>query len=104
MITRILFLLIATITAMAQTGTPVPELAAFDRATLATIQNYKIPGVSVAITKDGDLVYARGFGLADLVSGEPVQPDSLFRIASVSKPITAMAVLKLVKEGHRPAL
>ncbi|MCX6613551.1 MAG: serine hydrolase [Acidobacteria bacterium] len=99
MITRILLLLTATIAATAQTGTAVPELAAFDRATLAALQNYKVPGASVAIAKDGKLVYARGFGVADLVSGEPVQPDSLFRIASVSKPITAMAVLKLVEEG-----
>jgi CubicO group peptidase (beta-lactamase class C family) len=46
------------------------------------------------------LIYARGFGWADRDTKEPVEPASLFRIASVSKPITAVAILQLV---GRPA-
>ncbi len=83
----------------AQTGNPVPELTAFDSAFPALLRKYGIPGGSVAIAKDSRLVFARGFGAADVVTNEPVQPDSLFRIASVSKPITAIGVLKLVEEG-----
>ena len=49
--------------------------------------------------RDGRLIYARGFGYADVESKTPVQPDALFRIASVSKPITSAAVMKLVEEG-----
>jgi N-acyl-D-amino-acid deacylase len=49
--------------------------------------------------RHGRLIYARGFGLADIEADEPVRPDSLFRIASVSKPITAVAVLQLVEQG-----
>jgi N-acyl-D-amino-acid deacylase len=49
--------------------------------------------------RDGKLIYARGFGYADVENKTLVQPDALFRIASVSKPITAVAIMKLVEEG-----
>ena len=52
----------------------------------------------MAIVKNGRLVYARGFGYADIDRKEPVKPTSLFRIASVSKTITAVAILKLVEQ------
>ena len=57
-------------------------------------------GAALAVAKGGRLVLARGYGLAFIEEDRPVQPDSLFRIASVSKPITAAAVLKLVEQGH----
>jgi N-acyl-D-amino-acid deacylase len=60
---------------------------------------HNIPGGQLAIVRHGKLVYARGFGWADRDAKEPVQPESLFRIASVSKPITAVAILKLVDQG-----
>lgn len=63
------------------------------------MSEHKIPGGAIAIVKDGELVYARGFGWADRETHEPVQPESLFRIASISKPITAVAILKLVEQG-----
>src|SRR5262249_3504 len=44
--------------------------------------------------------YARGYGYADQATKEPVQPNSLFRIASISKPLTAAAVLQLVERGR----
>ncbi len=92
-------LLCSALLAAAQTGPAVPELAPLDRTISNILTKYQIPGVAVSIAKDGRLVYTRGFGVADVVTKEPVQPDSLFRIASVSKPITAMAVLKLIEEG-----
>ncbi len=81
------------------TGTPQPELAEFDAWMQKFLADHKIPGAALAIAKDGKLVYARGFGWADRDAQEPVQPESLFRIASVSKPITAVAILKLVDRG-----
>ncbi len=45
------------------------------------------------------MVYARGFGWADKEANQAVQPESLFRIASISKPVTSVAILKLVEEG-----
>ncbi|MEJ1938507.1 serine hydrolase domain-containing protein, partial [Nostoc sp. NIES-2111] len=82
-----------------QTGPFVPELASLDRAISSLLAKYSIPGAAAALAKDGRLLYARGFGTADLASQEPVQPDSLFRIASLSKPITAIAVLQLVENS-----
>jgi CubicO group peptidase (beta-lactamase class C family) len=54
-----------------------------------------IPGLSMAITRHGELVYAKGFGQADQAANEWVHPLHRFRIASISKPITAAAILKL---------
>ncbi len=56
------------------------------------------PGMSVAVARHGKLVYARGFGFADPEAKMPVTPRSRFRLASVSKPITAVAALRLVDE------
>lgn len=75
------------------------DLPTVENAVKAFMSKYNVPGMSVAITKDERLVYAKGYGLADKASGTPVTTGSLFRIASVSKPITALAVLKLVDEG-----
>ena len=57
-------------------------------------------GMSVALVKDGKLVMVRGYGLADPAISTPVEPTSLFRIASVSKPITAVTILRMVEEGQ----
>jgi CubicO group peptidase (beta-lactamase class C family) len=81
----------------AQSGVFVPELSVVDVHVSQFMQKWALPGGSVAIVKDGRLVYARGFGEAD--KNTPVMPDNLFRIASLSKPITAMAIMKLVEEG-----
>jgi N-acyl-D-amino-acid deacylase len=81
------------------TGMPQPELTSFDAWMQSFMTEHQIPGGALAIVKDGRLVYARGFGWADRDATEPVQAESLFRIASVSKPITAVAILKLVEAG-----
>lgn len=64
------------------------------------LERYKIKGASVAVTKDGRLVYAKGFGYADEENGELVDPSHIFRLASVSKLITAVAVMRLEEEGR----
>src|SRR5262245_54991602 len=79
------------------TGSERPDLAAFDEWMKSFVTEHQIPGGALAIAKDGKLVYARGFGLADREAKTPVQPESLFRIASVSKPITAVTILKLAE-------
>ena len=82
------------------TGAAVPGLGPLDRSVRDLMRKYAVPGGAVAVVRDGRLMYARGFGYADVESKTPVQPDALFRIASVSKPITAAAVMKLVEEGR----
>lgn len=78
-------------------GAAVPELAALDNWALEFMKKHSVPGGQVSVMKDGKLVYARGFGYADREKKSPVEPGSLFRIASVSKPITAVAILQLVE-------
>lgn len=60
---------------------------------------YSVPGLQVAVMKDDSIIYERSFGYANQESGELVTDSSLFRIASISKPITAIAVLKLSETG-----
>ncbi len=73
---------------------------AFDREVEEFMQARSVPAGALAVAKGGRLVYAKGYGLADRESGEVVTNDSLFRIASISKPITAVAVLQLVESGR----
>lgn len=93
------FLLGSVVSVPAQTGNPVPQLGAFDSRMAALIAKWQVPGAALAIAKDGRLVFAHGYGLANQETGEAVQPDSLFRIASISKPFTATGVMKLVEAG-----
>ncbi|MFO0954639.1 MAG: serine hydrolase domain-containing protein [Isosphaeraceae bacterium] len=69
-----------------------PRLEPFDRLMTTFVAENRVPGAALAVARDGRVVYARGFGHADLDRAEPVRPDSLFRVASVSKPVTAAAV------------
>jgi N-acyl-D-amino-acid deacylase len=82
------------------TGTSIPSLRPVDQLVTNFMAKYGVPGGALGIVKDGRLVYVRGFGYADTNTLELVRPDSLFRIASLSKAVTSMAVLKLVEEGR----
>jgi CubicO group peptidase (beta-lactamase class C family) len=84
---------------LTMTGLADSNLAPFDRLMSQFVRQHKVPGAALAVVKDGWLVYARGFGHADLEHHVAVAPRALFRIASISKPITAAAILKLVEEG-----
>ncbi len=64
------------------------------------MKQWDIKGASVAVAKEGRLLYARGFGYASLSDSLAVEPYHLFRIASVSKLITAITVMKLQEEGR----
>jgi N-acyl-D-amino-acid deacylase len=79
---------------------PVSVAQAFDAEVEAFMKARDIPGGALAVVKDRRLVYSRGYGLADREQNSPVSPDSLFRIASISKPFTAVAILQLVEAGR----
>jgi CubicO group peptidase (beta-lactamase class C family) len=83
----------------AQTGVAVPALAPCDATMQQFMQRWKVLGASVALAKDGRLVYERGFGYADVARTLPMQPYHLLRVASLSKTVTALAIMKLVEEG-----
>jgi CubicO group peptidase (beta-lactamase class C family) len=74
------------------------ELAAMEGVASAFMSSHSVPGLSVAVARDGDLLYERGFGFADRDQHEPVTPAHLFRIASVSKPITSATLFHLMEE------
>src|SRR5262249_41691359 len=81
-------------------GVLAGDVAGIDRAIEDRRQALQLPGVSVAIAMGGALVYAKGFGLADLENRRVVTPESRFRTASVAKPITATAVMQLAEAGR----
>jgi CubicO group peptidase (beta-lactamase class C family) len=77
----------------------MPRLKRFDSVMVALIAKHGFPGASLAMAREGRLVFARGYGFADLKSRAPVRPAMQFGIGSVSKTITAVAVLKLFESG-----
>jgi hypothetical protein len=81
------------------TGVAGAGFARLDQIMLETLKEKRIPGASLAISKDGRLVLARGYGLANVETNEPVRPTSLFNLASCTKPFTAVAILKLADQG-----
>ena len=82
-------------------GRQLPDRQSLDAFTLQKVmQKYRVPGVSVAIIKNFEIHWAKGYGVAAVETGLPVDPHTLFQAASISKPVTAMAVLKAVEEGR----
>jgi CubicO group peptidase (beta-lactamase class C family) len=80
------------------TGVADPALRSFDDVMLEFMRQRDIPGGALAVSRNGKTVYSRGYGYADLEAREVVQPDALFRIASISKPFTSAAIMTLVQE------
>lgn len=80
-------------------GFNTAELAEVDKIVEQYMKDFAVPGLSLAIAKEGKLVLAKTYGFADKNAGEKVAPRHRFRIASVSKPITSVAIMKLVEEG-----
>lgn len=71
-------------------------LEAVIRYTMAT---HSIPGLAVAFAKDGKVVYSKGFGYADMDTGRPVNPSTIFGVASVTKSFTCLAIMQLADAG-----
>jgi len=80
-------------------GPNIQGTADLDQAITGLMKTYNLPGVALAITKDGHLILARAYGYADLEARQQMQPDSLGRIGSIGKTITAVATLHLVEQG-----
>jgi CubicO group peptidase (beta-lactamase class C family) len=77
-----------------------PERGGFDPLTLAQLmERMHVPGVSVAVIKDYQIHWAKAYGVADVGTGAKVDTDTVFQAASISKPVTAMAMLKAVQDG-----
>ncbi len=72
---------------------------AVEKEVRAAMEKQGIPGLSVAIVTDHELRYTAGFGLSDVENNVAARPETVYRLASISKPITAVAVLQLVEAG-----
>jgi len=76
-------------------------LNAIDAAAKTRIKNSGTPGLVLAISKNGNLVHARGYGKSDVAAGRLTEPTDMFRLASVSKTIGAAAILRLIQDSAR---
>ena len=80
-------------------GPDVPGVQPFDAAFSALLKKWNVPGAAIAVAHNGRLVLARGYGYADFEDKQLMQPDSMSRIGSASKVLTAMAILRLKDQG-----
>jgi CubicO group peptidase (beta-lactamase class C family) len=71
---------------------------ALDQFIRGQLRQQRIPGLSLVVIKDGRTVRAQGYGVADLTSKAPATPETVYRIASVSKPFIASAIMRLAQE------
>ncbi len=82
-------------------GPQVPDRQGLDGLTLQEVmKQFHTPGLSIAVIRDFKTQWAKGYGVADVKTGRPVEVNTLFQAASISKPVTAMAALRLVQEGR----
>lgn len=65
----------------------------------ALMARFNVPGVSIAVIRDHQIHWAKGYGIADVATGAPVNTETMFQAASISKPVAAMAVLRAVQDG-----
>ncbi len=76
------------------------DLSVVDNRVMTFMDQYNIPGASIAVSKNERMVYAKGYGMADTSIYELVSPKSVFRVASISKMFTGVSILKLVEDGE----
>ena len=81
-----------------ETGVPVEGWEFVDDGIQDYLQTWAVPGAALSLATEGRLVFSRGYTW-DTADAEIVQPDSLFRIASMSKPITSVAIHQLIERG-----
>ena len=78
-----------------------PNRQGLDGYTLRQVmERFRVPGVSVAVIKDFEIHWAKGYGVADVEAGAAVENNTLFQAASISKPVAAMAVVRAVQDGR----
>lgn len=90
---------IKSVESLSNENSDIESLSIVDSAMARFVRQQGVVGASVGIVKDGQLIYAKGFGHTDQEVQQQVQPYHLFRIGSISKLITAVAIMKLQEEG-----
>jgi len=85
---------------MTQASEPIEFSRQIEATLPGLMARYNVPGVSVALIEEGEIVYTKSFGYADRAAKVPMTPDTLYQVASVSKSLTAWGVMRLVDEGR----
>ncbi len=85
--------------AAARAGLSPETVRQIERLISAEMSRQHIPALSVAVAADGEVRWTSGFGIADLENFVPATAETVYRVASVAKPLTAAAVLQLVERG-----
>lgn len=80
-------------------GTPAQSLTEFENVLDRVRNDLKIPGFSAAIAKDGEIVWAKGFGFANRETGREATPETVYHLASLTKPFTTTVIMQLVEEN-----
>ena len=93
------FVALVTLTYSAVAQISAGQKQAIDNLARTYIADHSVPGLSLAVVVDGRVALAEGYGLADVENNVPATADTIYRIASVSKPVTATAAMKLVEAG-----
>ena len=81
-------------------GSHVAGFESFDELLRSFVSQHAVPGASMAVGRGGEILYARAIGFSNVEEKVPVEPHSLFRIASISKPVTAVAILQQCERGN----
>lgn len=92
------FLAIGLLATLAPNAQPLTS-AAIDRIAETALKTFDVPGIAVAVIKDGKIVHSKGYGIRSMNNGKPVDENTIFGIASNSKAFTAVALGILVDEG-----
>jgi CubicO group peptidase (beta-lactamase class C family) len=82
-----------------QVGPPVTSIQEFETRLESMRSSLNIPGMSAALAKDGQIVWAKGFGYADVENQVPVEPTTPFHLASLTKPFASVIIMQLVEMG-----
>src|SRR4051812_1821947 len=77
-----------------------PGGAAIDAVLRAAVERQDVPGVVALVTNRDRVLYQGAFGVADVATGRPLATDALFRIASMTKPVTSVALMQLIEQGR----
>ncbi len=92
--------LLAASCAVAQTGKlPADKQAKIENGISKFMAASKAPGISAAVVQDGEFLWSAGFGMADLENSVSATSETLYRLGSISKPITATAAMELWERG-----
>jgi CubicO group peptidase (beta-lactamase class C family) len=106
---HILFLLVLTVSAFSHdlpmvepeaVGLSTERISRIDKVMETHVAQQKIAGGVTLLARHGKIAHLGVYGMMDVEAGKPMTPDTIFRIASMTKPITSVAVMMLYEEGH----